>query len=123
MNNCRETNISQKESHRTFVKIMEDLAARRDFFCGMIRNSKASYADPEDTAPQIVQMPLQDFIDSLSLLDALKSDHERWVEIHLDYPVYDSFTFQIFMHREEPDIVSEPERGEAGGVIDARPWH
>ena len=109
MNNCRETNISQKESHRTFVKIMEDLAARRDFFCGMIRNSKASYADPEDPAPRIVQMPLQDFIDSLALLNALKSEHERWVEIHLDYPVYDSFTFQIFMHCEEPDRSSEPE--------------
>ena len=102
MNNCRETNISQKESHRTFVKIMEDLAARRDFFCGMIRNSKASYADPEDPAPRIVQMPLQDFIDSLSLLDARKSEEERWVEV-VDFPEYGTFSVEFLWQGEKTD--------------------
>jgi hypothetical protein len=46
-------------------------------------------------------MPLQNLIDSLALLDALKSEDDHWVEIHLDYPLYDPFTVHIFTQGEE----------------------
>ena len=110
---CGETNIIPAGVRLSFAEWMEVLASYRDY-CDRHeapgdRERTATSSESQDTTARIVQMPLQDFIDSLSLLDALKSDHERWVEIHLDYPVYDSFTFQIFMHCEEPDRSSDPE--------------
>ena len=68
-------------------------------FC---RETTETPTDSQDTTPRVVRMPLQNLIDSLALLDALKSEAERWVEI-VNFPEYGTFSVEFLEQREEPE--------------------
>ena len=109
---CGETNIIPAGVRLSFAEWMEACASYREY-CDRHeapgdRERTATSTESQDTSPRIVQMPLQDFIDSLSLLDALKSEAERWVEI-VNFPEYGTFSVEFLGQREEPDRSSEPE--------------
>ena len=76
-------------------------------FC---RETTEISSEPQDTSPRIVQMPLKNLIDSLALLDALKSEEERWVEV-VNFPEYGTFSVEFLAQSEE----AETEREEAEG--------
>ena len=69
----------------------------KEFFRGMIAQGIGATQGPtesQDTSPRIVQMPLKNLIDSLALLDALKSEDDRWVEI-VNFPEYGTFSVEF----------------------------
>ena len=76
-------------------------------FC---RETTETSTESQDTASRIVQMPLRELIDSLALLDALKSKEERWVEV-VNFPEYGTFSVEFLAQSEE----AETEREEAEG--------
>ena len=123
---CGETNIIPAGVRLSFAEWMEILASYRDYCdCHEApgdRERTATSCESQDTTARVVRMPLRELIDSLSLLNALKSDHERWVEI-VNFPEYGTFSVEFLSKGKEPDSASVSEQGEAGGVIDARPWH
>ena len=68
-------------------------------FC---RETTETSTESQDTSPRIVQMPLRELIDSLSLLDALKSEADRWVEI-VNFPEYGTFSVEFLGQGEKTD--------------------
>ena len=103
---CGETNIIPAGVRLSFAEWMEVLASYRDY-CDRHeapgdRERTATSSESQDTTARIVQMPLQDFIDSLSLLDALKSEEERWVEI-VNFPECGTFSVEFLGQGEKTD--------------------
>ena len=103
---CGETNIIPAGVRLSFAEWMEVLASYRDY-CDRHeapgdRERTATSTELQDTAPQIVQMPLRDLIDSLALLDALKSEDDRWVEV-VDFPEYGTFSVEFLWQGEKTD--------------------
>ena len=95
---CGETNIIFAGVQVSFAEWMEVLASYRDY-CDRHeapgdRETTETPTDSQDTTPRIVQMPLRELIDSLALLDALKSEGERWVEI-VNFPEYGTFSVEF----------------------------
>ena len=82
------------------------------FFKELSHQTSEIPTESHDTTPRIVQMPLRELIDSLALLDALKSEEERWVEV-VNFPEYGTFSVEFLLKGKEPDSVSEPEQEEA----------
>ena len=69
----------------------------KEFFSGLIAQGVGRTATPtesQDTTARVVRMPLRELIDSLALLDALKSEEERWVEI-VNFPEYGTFSVEF----------------------------
>ena len=114
---CGETNIIFAGVQVSFAEWMEACASYREY-CDRHedpgdRERAATSTDSQDTSPRIVQMPLRDLIDQLSLLDALKSEDDRWVEI-VNSPEYGTFSVEFLGQGEEPDSASVSEQEEAG---------
>ena len=103
---CGETNIIPAGVRLSFAEWMEACARYREY-CDRHeapgdRERTAISTESQDTSPRIVQMPLKNLIDSLALLDALKSEDDRWVEI-VNFPEYGTFSVEFLEQREEPE--------------------
>ena len=72
------------------------------FFKELSRHTSEASTESQDTTPRIVQMPLRELIDSLALLDALKSEEERWVEV-VNFPEYGTFSVEFLGQGEKTD--------------------
>ena len=72
------------------------------FFKELSHHTSEASTESQDTSPRIVQMPLSELIDSLSLLDALKSEADRWVEI-VNFPEYGTFSVEFLEQGEKTD--------------------
>ena len=53
-----------------------------------------------------VLIPLSDFVDTLSLLDAQKTDHERFVEVREDCPEFGTLAVRL-MVRDQEDATAD----------------
>ena len=103
---CGETNIIFAGVQVSFAEWMEACASYREY-CDRHeapgdRERTATSTESQDTSPRIVQMPLSELIDSLSLLDALKSEADRWVEV-VDFPEYGTFSVEFLEQGEKTD--------------------
>ena len=115
---CGATNIIFAGVQVSFAEWMEACASYRDY-CDRHeapgdRERTATSTESQDTSPRIVQMPLRELIDSLALLDALKSEADRWVEV-VNFPEYGTFSVEFLGQRGAADRSSEPEQEGARG--------
>ena len=122
---CGETNIVPAGVRLSFAEWMEVLASYREYCdrheASGDRETTETPTESQDTTARVVRMPLRELIDSLALLDALKSEEERWVEI-VNFPEYGTFSVEFLSQGEETDRSSDSEQEEAGEGEDEPLW-